>query len=40
MATKSVLKSVDVKDRRLCRQFVNALENAKGRKANGALTSK
>ncbi|WP_170253905.1 hypothetical protein [Acetobacterium paludosum] len=33
MATKSILKSIDIKDRRLCRQFVNALKNAKGKRS-------
>lgn len=33
MATKSILKSVDIKDRRLCRQFVKALEYAEKKKS-------
>ena len=33
MATKSVLKSIDIKDRRSAFALVNALENAKGKHA-------
>lgn len=28
MATKSILKNVDIRDKKLGREFVNALENA------------
>lgn len=31
MATKSILKDVRFKDRKLCRGFATALESAKGR---------
>jgi len=40
MATKSILKSVDIKDRRLCRQFASALEHAKGKQSISVEMSK
>lgn len=33
MATKSILKDVRFKDKKLCRGFANALEFAKGKKS-------
>lgn len=33
MATKSVLKSINIKDRKAAFALVNALENAQGKKA-------
>lgn len=32
MATKSILKTVSIRDRRSARALVNALENARGKK--------
>lgn len=33
MATKSILKSINIKDKTTARAFVNALENASGKNA-------
>ena len=33
MATKSILKSIDIKDRATANAFINALENASGKKS-------
>lgn len=40
MATKSILKNVDIRDRKLSRNFVNALENAHKKVAKEVTLSK
>ncbi|MBS3885751.1 MAG: hypothetical protein KGZ56_01725 [Dethiobacter sp.] len=40
MATKSILKNVDIRKKSLCRAFVSALENAKKKKSKEVTLSK
>lgn len=40
MATKSILKEVRFKDRKLCNGFASALENAKGKKSKEVVISR
>lgn len=40
MATKSVLKNVDIKDRNAALALVNALENAKGKHAQEVVKTR
>ena len=40
MATKSILKEVRFKDRKLCSGFAAALENAKGKKSKEITLSR
>lgn len=40
VATKSVLKNVDIKDRNAALALVNALENAKGKHAQGVVKTR
>lgn len=40
MATKSILKSINIKDRKNGSKLVNALESAKGKKAKDVIMSK
>ena len=40
MATKSMLKNVDIKDKRLARTFVEALENAGAKKYTSVQLSR
>lgn len=40
MATKSILKSIVIKDKKSCSELVNALESAKGKKANEVVFSR
>lgn len=40
MATKSVLKNVDIKNRKSALALVNALENAKGKHARPVITNR
>ena len=40
MATKSILKEVRFKDRKLCSGFASALENAKGKKSKTVTLSR
>ena len=40
MATKSVYKDIRIKDKSLCRNFISALENAKGKKSKEVVMSK
>ena len=40
MATKSILKNVDIRDKKFSKDFVNALENAHGKKAKDVVLSK
>lgn len=40
MATKSILKNVDVKDKKLGRSLIVALENASGKKAKNVTLSR
>lgn len=40
MATKSILKNIDIKDRRLGRAFVSALENAENKASKEVNYSK
>ena len=39
MATKSILKNVDIKDKKLAKSLITALENAKGKKAKDVDSS-
>lgn len=40
MATKSILKSIVIKDKKSSSALVNALESAKGKKANEVVFSR
>ena len=40
MATKSILKSINIKDRKSARSLVNALENASGKHAKDVVRSR
>ncbi len=40
MATKSILKNINIRNKNLCRNFVNALENAEGKKAKEVVLSR
>lgn len=40
MATKSILKDVHFKDRKLCRSFAATLETAKGRRGKRVVLSR
>lgn len=40
MATKSIMKNVDIRDKKLCRAFVDALENAEGKKSKEVVLSR
>lgn len=40
MATKGILRTVKFKDKKLCRGFVIALENAQGRKGKDVVVSR
>ncbi len=40
MATKSILKNVDIRDKKLSENFVHALESASGKKAKDVQLSK
>lgn len=40
MATKSITKNVDIKDKRLCRNFVAALENAENKHSKEVILSR
>ena len=40
MATKSILKDVRFKDRKLCRGFATALESAKGKRSKAVTLSR
>jgi len=40
MATKSILKNVDIRDKKLGREFVNALENAHNKVSQEVILSK
>lgn len=40
MATKSILKDVRFKDRKLCRDFATALETAKGKRSKEVIISR
>lgn len=40
MATKSILKNIDIKDKNMCRLLVNALENAQEKKSVEVKMSK
>lgn len=40
MATKSIIKNIDIRDRKLCRTFVSALENAQGKKGKDVTLSR
>lgn len=40
MATKSVLKNVDIKSRKSALALVNALENARGKHAQPVITNR
>ena len=40
MATKSIMKNVDIRDRKLCRSFVEALENAEGKGSKEVILSR
>jgi len=40
MATKSIMKNVDIRDKRLCRAFISALENAHGKKSKEVSLSR
>lgn len=40
MATKSILKNIDIKERRMGRSIILALENAEGKKAKEVKLSR
>jgi ribosomal protein L30E len=40
MATKSILKNISIRDKSLCKSFVQALENAENRQAKKIVLSK
>lgn len=40
MATKSILKDINIRDKQLAKRFVNALENAENMKSKEVLMSK
>lgn len=40
MATKSIIKSIDIRDKKLCQTFVSALENAKEKKSKEVSLSR
>lgn len=40
MATKSICKTVHIRDRRLAAQLMNALESAKGKHFNNVIMTK
>lgn len=40
MATKSIVKTVDIRDRRLTKGFVDALESASKKKSKAVIISK
>ncbi|ACB84405.1 hypothetical protein [Natranaerobius thermophilus] len=40
MATKSILKNINIRRKSFCRNFINALENAKGRKSKEVKLSR
>ncbi len=40
MATKSILKNIDIKDRRMGRAIISALENAEGKKSKQVIMSR
>jgi len=40
MATNSILRTVSIKDRKLVKSFIEALENAKNKKSQTVIISK
>lgn len=40
MATKSLTKNIDIRDKRLGKNFINALENASGKKSKDVSFSR
>ncbi len=40
MATKSILKNINIRNKSLCRNFLEALENAEGKKGKKVILSK
>lgn len=40
MATKSILKNIDIKDRKMGRAIVSALENSKNKKSKDVVLSR
>lgn len=40
MATKSIVKTVDIRDRHLTKSFINALENAAGKSSKSVTISR
>lgn len=40
MATKSILKNIDIKDRKMGRAIISALENSKNKKSKNVVLSR
>jgi len=40
MATKSILKNIDIRNKSLCRNLLNALEHAEGKKSKEVKLNK
>lgn len=40
MATRSILKNVDIRDKKLAKEFINALENSKNKRTKEVVISK
>lgn len=40
MATKSIIKDVNIRDKKLCRTFASAIENASGRRGKDVQLSR